>query len=130
MKIKAGDIFKFQRNVDLLNFLLNRDMKAWYKCNYSYTDEIRMLFVTLNCDGNSGWINYFTKNGNIAEKYVGYINDMLPSHYEEKANYRLYFDKKIDENRKKYFEFVGLYRIISNSKTYREYTKISDEFTF
>ena len=97
-------------HADLLNKLLDKSMKAYYRCLYRLEDNCCIWMINLSqVPSRFGWVN-IQDGDNIVERYVGSLEDKLAAHNEYVGEQkRFIFDVKTDAIGR-YYEFKGLYR--------------------
>ncbi|MBQ8425895.1 MAG: hypothetical protein IJX17_07785 [Clostridia bacterium] len=121
--ISKGDRFYKRTNAELLNCLLNKNYKAWYKSYYLLTDTSFLWMAHIDSKVRNDWKNEFVGE-KLIETYVGDENN-LPSNFNIAFEFktRLVFEKL-----EGCFIFRGVYKLmVKESKPeVRYFEKISD----
>lgn len=124
--ISKGDRFYKRTNAELLNCLLNKNYKAWYKSYYLLTDTSFLWMAHIDSKVRNDWKNEFV-GGLLRESYVGDIDDEK----NKPQNFNMTFGFKtrlVFEKLKDCFIFRGVYKLmVKESKPeVRYFEKISD----
>lgn len=127
--MKAGQKILVSTNYELLNKILGKNFKGFFKGYYKISNDCYIWMISINGENKFGWVNKYSDDNTITEEYV----DGLP--YPDtikvglKYKKRLVFDKvKKPNGTMAYFVFRGLYELTNEgSYTYRVLRKVSDE---
>ena len=125
--IKTGDVFHFEKNFELLNYLFDKDYKGWMKTTYILTETSFLWMAYIDGSVRNGWKNEFVESGKLKESFVGNVLD-LPNNIDGSFDYktRLVFEKRKDR-----FIFRGVYKMVEEEtkRFSRIYEKIADTTT-
>lgn len=112
--IPCGKQMRARTHAELLNIILGKNMKAYYRCLYKIEDNYYVWMINLSqSPSRFGWVNV-QEGTNIIERYVGAPKDQIEAHKTYVGDQLRYvFDIKYDENGR-YYEFKGLYHCKEN----------------
>ncbi len=125
--IKAGDVFPFDKDYQLINHLTGRELKGWGRATYTLTKLCYIWMIALDGVTRNGWSDKMLQDGRIKEEYFG-DKQTIPS------NFGLTFDypyKAVFEKTGDSFVFRGVYKLDKNDTSLYEryYVKVSDTTT-
>ena len=127
--MKSGQIIPVSTHAQLLNYLLKKDYKQWYKSTYRINDDTYIWIIHLDNTYRDGWKNW-TEDDIIIERYD--TNKPKTKTFERGLvlKHRLVFEI-IGKGVERKYKFHGLYELIMNEDEYsRVLTKESDEYDF
>lgn len=127
--ITAGETFYLRRNYELLNYLFQKNYRAWMKCTFHLNYSKFIWMVTIDGKERNGWIDTW-QNGKIIEQYVDTYSE--PSNLDEgfNAKQRIVFEKCNDAHGN-YFIFRGIFQLEKgSSRRHRVLHCISEKFYY
>ena len=70
--MRVGETYRAQTNAELLNQLLGKNYKQWYKSTYQLNVDTMIWMAHFDNKLRAGWCNQF-KDGKIIEEFHGNI---------------------------------------------------------
>ena len=109
-------------NAEFLNNNFGTNYKAWMKCTWRYSSDLKVWMLEFDGVVRQGWDNKISGD-KIIESFVWSLEEQSPSHMDFDETYRLVVDKARD------YKVLGVYkydRENSNKRTYRIWVKVAD----
>lgn len=110
--MQAGNKIQARTHAELLNRLLNRHCKSWYKCTYDIDQDTFIWMVKLDGTDNYGRRNKFDDGKTIMERF----DDGFPKNdrfmHGLTRKYRLVFEKE-ELSVGRVYTFRGLYKLVN-----------------
>ena len=129
--MKAGEKIFVHTNYELVNKLLNKDLKGWMSTVYKFSDypqycDAFIWMVYLDGKKHYGWVNN-CHNTSILEDYVG--GKPYPNNIDDGLNIkRRFVFEKVGNGAKRYYVFRGFYELETGSnREHRVLRMISNE---
>ena len=109
-------------NAEFLNHNFGTHYKAWMKCTWPYSADLKVWMIKFDENIRYGWKNTITNNM-IIEDFVEPLENQIIPHRSFDENYRLVVDKAQD------YKILGVYRYDRKNsilRTHRVWEKVSD----
>lgn len=90
-------------NAEFLNENFGTNYKAWMKCLWSYSFDLKVWLLAFDGEIRYGWKNIILGD-KVFECYVGSDEVKLPTHKDFNENYRLVVDKAQN------YKILGVYK--------------------
>ncbi len=108
-------------NAEFLNDNFGTNYKAWMKCRWTFSSDLKVWMIELDGKERRGWVNTIVGD-KVFEEYVGLEEEKLKEHKSFEENYRLIVDKSQN------YKILGGYkynRLNSNMSKYRIWEKVA-----
>lgn len=116
--------FYYNTHAELLNYLLNKNYKAWMKSWYILNGSHAIWVIALDYQVRSGWRN--RRDGDtIYENYVGKTINRDPLNYRNRLCFSIH-----NNGWQRIYIFEGVFKYIKTENNTRIWQKISDTYTF
>jgi|GEM_PF-6326450 len=122
--VKEKQFFKYNTHAELLNYLLNKNYKAWMKSWHILNGSYAIWIISLDYQVRYGWRNRRTDD-TIYENYVGKTINIDPLNYRNRLCFSIH-----NNGWQKIYIFEGVFKYIKTEKNTRIWQKISDNYTF
>ena len=109
-------------NAEFLNDNFGTNYKAYMKCRWPYSGDLKVWMIEFDGRVRYGWKNTIAGD-KVFEEFVGSEDEILKEHKSFEENYRLVVDKSQN------YKILGVYkynRLNSNMSKYRIWEKVAN----